>query len=73
METPKELDEKEVEVLEEMIKPVNIEFQSEYKRTDEYDKLFAQAQALYPDMPPFFIQMALLSHLEEIHNTPKNI
>ncbi len=48
-----------------MLKPEPFEFQHEYIDTDDYRTLYDRAKEVFPDITPFFIQMALLSHLEE--------
>lgn len=60
-----ELTEEDIQKLEDMLKPEPIEFQHKYIDTEEYKTLYQRAKEVFPDMPPFFIQMALLSHLDE--------
>ena len=73
MDTPINIEDKDIEKVDEMLKNVSLEFDNKHKETDEYKTLYDKARKLYPDMPAFFIQMALLSHLEEVHNSISNI
>ena len=62
------LTEEDMQKIEDMLKPEPIDIQHKHIDTDEYKLLYDLAKIAFPDMPPFFIQMALISHLEDTHN-----
>jgi len=62
-----DLTEEDMQKLEDMLKPEPFEFQHKYRDTNEYKTLYDRAKEVFPALPPFLIQMALLSHLEETH------